>query len=284
MNSHIWDTLSHYALGGLLDGGIALCVAWLFWLCFKKALTPGFGWWLFALVLVKCVVPLPYSIPTIPETSVISQQPFSLVHEVSALGAVSSTSPVSPHGKPFPWKSAAVFIYGFIVVLGMVRIGRQFRKTRAIIGRARKVSSPPAVPGHVEVRLSNEVRSPAAWGFKKPVILIPEALFSALSPAELRWALAHEYAHLKRGDVATLFATRLIQIVFFYHPVVWVARHMMEVLAEQECDRIATATCAANGTDSAKHLLAIAARTSGATDSLLGSRPLGGRTHSQRKN
>ncbi|MDB4673534.1 M56 family metallopeptidase [Verrucomicrobiales bacterium] len=283
MITQIWDTFAHYALGSLLDGGIALCAAWIFWHCFRKALTPGVGWWLFALVLIKCIVPIPYSLPDIPETRVISPQPLPPVSEGLALVAFPSEPPVQPSEKPFPWKSVAVVIYGAVIVLGFTRIGRQFWKTRAIVGRSRKTQPPPGLPTHVEVRLSDEIRSPAAWNFGKPVILVPDALFSDLTQEELRWALAHEYAHLQRGDVETLFATRLIQILFFYHPVVWVAGRMMEILAEQECDRIATSTCSSSGADSANHLLAIAERTSGATDPILApGLSAGGRTLKKR--
>ena len=80
------------------------------------------------------------------------------------------------------------------------------------------------------------VRVPVAAGFGDAAILLPESLSGQLSDEELDHVLAHELAHLRRRDDWTNLAQKLIEAVFFFHPVVlWVARRL-NLEREIACD------------------------------------------------
>jgi Zn-dependent protease with chaperone function len=91
------------------------------------------------------------------------------------------------------------------------------------------------------LKWSREVAAPVVIGFVKPVILLPIALASRLSPAQVEAVLAHELAHLRRGDTWALAVQRVVETILFFHPAVWWMSHRMEVAREEACDDLVLA-------------------------------------------
>ena len=88
----------------------------------------------------------------------------------------------------------------------------------------------------VELCLSDEVGRPSVVGFLRPRILLPPALFAALTPEELRHVVLHEMEHLRRHDDWTNLLQKLALVVLPLHPALfWVERRLC---AERElaCD------------------------------------------------
>ncbi|MGI9241437.1 MAG: M56 family metallopeptidase, partial [Verrucomicrobiales bacterium] len=117
--------------------------------------------------------------------------------------------------------------------------------------------------GAARIAYSEELHSPAVWGWRKPIVLLPQGLDRHLSSEQLDWVIAHECAHLKRGDVVAGFLTRLLRAAFFFNPAIWLALRMMDKFAEQDCDRMATEALGMAPRESAESFLAVAAWTSG---------------------
>jgi len=268
-------TWGDYALGGLLDGVVALAVAWMGWRVLQKSLTPGVGWWLFALVLLKCVVPLPQTLPFGVATGAPSEPVVILENEGWIRGGEyssnSSVNNVPPEEKsaPFPWRQGVFFTYLGLAVIGIARVAGLVLRTHGFVKRARelpggapflhldKVCQQLGIRGGVDVKMSREISSPAIWTLGRPVLLLPEGLLEELHPSYARWVVAHECAHLRRGDGLSLLILRLARAVFFYHPVVWLTGRLMEELAEQECDRLATEASHQQSAGPAESLLAV---------------------------
>ena len=80
------------------------------------------------------------------------------------------------------------------------------------------------------------IGSPAIWGLRRPTLLLPSDFASAFSPAQLRWILLHEFAHVHRGDLWISLLQRFVQIVHFFNPVVWIANRTVNRLREYACD------------------------------------------------
>jgi hypothetical protein len=68
------------------------------------------------------------------------------------------------------------------------------------------------------------------------VILVPRALLDRLSPAQIRAILQHELAHLRRGDVWLNCAQALLQIAYWWHPLLWLANARIRRLREEAVD------------------------------------------------
>lgn len=88
----------------------------------------------------------------------------------------------------------------------------------------------------VSLKLSALAGSPAACGLFHPVILIPQTLAPRLESHDLEAVLLHELAHIKRHDLWINLAQTLLQIVYFYNPLLWLANMMIRRTREQAVD------------------------------------------------
>jgi beta-lactamase regulating signal transducer with metallopeptidase domain len=83
----------------------------------------------------------------------------------------------------------------------------------------------------IELRECAWLSAPATLGWRRPVILLPGD-WRSWSDAERRAVLAHEIAHVERGDYLLWLAAQLALMLHFYHPAVhWLA---MRIRLEQE--------------------------------------------------
>ena len=78
--------------------------------------------------------------------------------------------------------------------------------------------------------------SPAVCGLFRPVILLPQSLVEKLSAGQLRAVLLHETIHLRRGDVWVNCAQALLQIVYWWHPLLWLANARIRRVREEAVD------------------------------------------------
>ncbi len=78
----------------------------------------------------------------------------------------------------------------------------------------------------VEIRQSELLRSAVTVGWRRPVILLP-ADWRGWTETERRVVLAHELAHIARGDFFTGIVARVAAVVHFYQPaVLWLGRQL----------------------------------------------------------
>jgi beta-lactamase regulating signal transducer with metallopeptidase domain/type II secretory pathway component GspD/PulD (secretin) len=86
------------------------------------------------------------------------------------------------------------------------------------------------------LRLTDQTMSPAVCGLFRPVILLPRSLTEKLPPAQLRAVLLHELTHLRRGDVWVNCAQALVQIIYWWHPLLWFANARIRRVREEAVD------------------------------------------------
>lgn len=111
---------------------------------------------------------------------------------------------------------------------------------------------------HVGLRLSEHVSSPAVCGLFRPVILIPAALIEKLPSERLRAVLTHELAHIKRGDLWMNSAQTILQIIYFYNPLVWCVNLIVRRIREQAVDEMVLVSLGAGAKDYSNTLIDIA--------------------------
>jgi Flp pilus assembly secretin CpaC/tetratricopeptide (TPR) repeat protein len=90
-------------------------------------------------------------------------------------------------------------------------------------------------PG-IRLKLTEDSMSPAVCGLFRPVILLPQSLVERLSAGQLRAVLLHEAIHLRRGDVWVNCAQALLQIVYWWHPLLWLANARIRRVREEAVD------------------------------------------------
>ena len=88
----------------------------------------------------------------------------------------------------------------------------------------------------VRLKLVSGRLSPAVCGLWRPVILLPDTLAAELSPTQLRAVLLHELVHLRRADVWVNCAQALLQIAYWWHPVLWLANARIRRVREEAVD------------------------------------------------
>jgi beta-lactamase regulating signal transducer with metallopeptidase domain len=102
----------------------------------------------------------------------------------------------------------------------------QLDKTRRAVGLRRPM----------RLRLNESAVSPAVCGLLRPTLLLPRALSERLPEAQLRAVLLHELVHLKRKDVWVNCFQTLVQVVYWWHPLLWMANARIRNVREQAVD------------------------------------------------
>ncbi len=107
--------------------------------------------------------------------------------------------------------------------LGLVGIRRRVAASRPILdpslrALAREIAAALGCRRSVTILESDSPGLPATIGWIRPCILLPVGWEPWTEP-ELRVVLAHELAHVRRGDYAERLLGRVAGVVHFYHPI-----------------------------------------------------------------
>jgi len=143
--------------------------------------------------------------------------------------------------------------------LGVVLLSGRFLGGWARVQRLRRQgASPVPAEWHLvlsrlcrELKLSRTVRLlrstavevPTALGWLRPVILLPACALAGLAPQQLEAILAHELAHIRRGDFLVNLLQSLVEVALFYHPAVWWLSARIRHERELCCDDVAASLC-----------------------------------------
>ncbi len=108
----------------------------------------------------------------------------------------------------------------------------------------------------VQLLESALVRVPMVIGYLKPAVLLPLGALNGVPVAQMEAILAHELAHILRRDYFVNMVQSLLEVIFFYHPVVWWLSGNIRTERENTCDDIAI-TITGNNMEFAKALTRI---------------------------
>lgn len=87
---------------------------------------------------------------------------------------------------------------------------------------------------------------PCATGIIRPVIFIPARMVEHWDANALEPILLHELAHIRRGDLIVHALQVLVQIVYWFHPLVWFSNARLRHERELICDDMAVAHSGGN--------------------------------------
>ena len=108
---------------------------------------------------------------------------------------------------------------------------------------AAQLASRLGLPDAVRVVESRLVGTPTVVGWMRPIILLPVAALTNLTPAQVEAILAHELAHIRRHDYLVNLLQSLGETVLFYHPAVWWVSGRIRAEREHCCDDVALVIC-----------------------------------------
>jgi len=87
-----------------------------------------------------------------------------------------------------------------------------------------------------KVVVTNRVIVPAVMGVWRPVLLMPIGFLGQLSRKDTKHMLLHELSHIKRGDLWVHHLYMILQITYWYNPLLWLVSRQMHHLRELCCD------------------------------------------------
>lgn len=202
--------------------------------------SPSARYWLWAIVLLRPLLPFRTEIPLI---SVADER---VIGAMSHLGVAQGGSPavseqITNGGAEFEiftaWlvASAVLIAAAFIPrLLLALRLRSLSASTHpAVTDAIRKVSS--RMPGKAPRVVIAPVRVPYTIGWHRPVIVLPRTLLDA-PKHQIEAAIFHEAVHVARRDDLRLQFELLMRAIFFFDPSVWVASLKLRRTREQLCD------------------------------------------------
>jgi beta-lactamase regulating signal transducer with metallopeptidase domain len=146
-----------------------------------------------------------------------------------------------------PWASA---IYLLFLIVPTIQFFRNYRYVKIIrtTGLSKsnidlrifvqKFADYIGIRKPVHVYVSELISSPVTIGFFKPVILLPLAAISHLSPKQVEAILLHELAHIRRYDYFFNLLINFIKTVLYYNPFVKLFVRTIEREREKSCDEL----------------------------------------------
>ena len=119
------------------------------------------------------------------------------------------------------WAAGALISAG-LVVIGHARFEHRLGVLKAIAARI--------------VRTRADIGGPVLMGLIRPVLVLPQGFRALFDAEERRLVLAHERVHARRGDPQVNAIMALMQVVFWFNPLVHLAVRLVRVDQELACD------------------------------------------------
>jgi bla regulator protein BlaR1 len=158
-------------------------------------------------------------------------------------------SPALIETTPLDWQGGIFIAWLFGVLALLAGFIRRIASIKKLINQSKPASERLVdmvhtcqerigVKGIVELRLSNDMVSPAVCGLFRHVIIVPTGLLEKMDRSKLAMVLMHELSHVKRADLWVNLIQTILQIFYFYNPFVWAANAYVRRVREQAVDEM----------------------------------------------
>lgn len=234
---------------------------------------------LWLVVLVKLLLPPTLALPTgaawwfFPARSAVKAPAY--YNYVVADEDITPPPTLAPPTVPIAAPPPALDLAGGIMLgAGAISLGLLswlLLRWRQVVGVAQGIEAGNEFSGPLEavrrlaglrapLRLSlvAQPMSPAVCGLFRPVILLPRMLAEKLTAGQLQAVLLHEAIHLRRRDIWVNCAQALLQVLYWWHPLVWLANARIRYVREEAVDDAVMLALAGEADLYAPTLLAVA--------------------------
>jgi beta-lactamase regulating signal transducer with metallopeptidase domain len=298
-----------HAAGMFVQSGVLIVVLLITDLLLHRHIRATVRYWIWMLVIVKLLVPPTFSLPTgvghwlgpyvappAPaarqilgtagsyETPRQTASPVMLARQSNAGVAAARAEPVTSvavPGEHLTWQGSAVLLWGIGVLGFTVLVLRRVSFVRRLAAQGRPAQGDAIdlldecrrrmnIRRSVRMKLLPGAFSPAVCGLWRPTILLPQTLPARLTPDGLRTVLIHELAHVKRADLWVNCVQTILQIVYFYNPLVWLANAIVRRVREQAVDEMSLVALGAEARSYSPTLIDVAEMALGRASPALG--------------
>lgn len=155
-----------------------------------------------------------------------------------------------------------VLLLGPYVVAKWFRFARCLKETEVAVphGLRALVDEQAALIGlrrSVSVRVTTLPTAPAALGILRPTVVLPDSLLAVDDATTLQPIVAHELLHIRRWDTLAGVVQLMVQVIWWFHPLVWLANRELRRLRERCCDEEVLAYTRCKPADYARSLLSV---------------------------
>jgi beta-lactamase regulating signal transducer with metallopeptidase domain len=258
----IGKTFAEFAWPLLIRSSVLMLILLLAELLLRNRVRAALRYWMWMLVPMQLILPisilsfakLDYHLrgglaylsvgdtTTAANMSVMPQTPN--IRQQSDGGDVAPGAATPPR---ITWQAAIFLIWLAVVAVMVLLLVKQTLSARRIIRQAREANALMkgilgyccacmGVRARVRLKVSVDTTSPIVCGLLRPVILVPRNLALRLGSRHLRSVLLHELAHIKHGDLGLNLLQTVLQIAYFYNPLLWLVNSVIRTVRDQAVD------------------------------------------------
>ncbi|WP_266156320.1 M56 family metallopeptidase [Dyella silvatica] len=252
------DTLLSRLIWTSIQAALLIGVLWLLgrWLPRLSPAVRSTLWWLVGAQLilgltVNTPVKLPLLAPVTEAASVITSphDHTSWMAEPTSMAPISASLPPTPadaEPSSIHWRVLLLALWLAGVLVQLWQAIKQWRQARAVLRDSTPLDNEALQTLCMQqahalglrrcpaLRVSPAIASPQVMGLWRPTVLLPAG--QALSEDESAMAMAHELAHVQRGDLWLGWVPAIAQRLFFFHPGVTWATREYAINREAACD------------------------------------------------
>ncbi|WP_133000518.1 TonB family protein [Luteimonas arsenica] len=212
----------------LVDGSLAASAALLLVLALRRPLRRAFGaqvayaaWALVPLALLAAALPR-------PEAGRMLAPELVALHPGLLVTAAAESLPDPAAGGGIDWMPALAGLWLLGAVFAALGFVRQQRRYLARMGRLERDAG-----GHWR---GDRVEGPAVVGALRPRIVLPADFEARHAPEEVALIVAHERAHLARGDTRANLLAVALRCLQWFNPLLHLAERRFRLDQELACD------------------------------------------------
>jgi bla regulator protein BlaR1 len=139
------------------------------------------------------------------------------------------------------WLCGVIVLGGYTIYANItfaIRLRKNYRKltdprVEAIFQECKRLLK---IKGRISLYSSPIARTPSLYTAFRTRILLSEEYMINLSDQEIRFIFLHELTHYKRRDIVVNWLLMLLQIIYFFQPLLWYAFFKIHEDCEVSCD------------------------------------------------
>jgi bla regulator protein BlaR1 len=139
------------------------------------------------------------------------------------------------------WLGGVIVLSGYTIYANItfaIRLRKYYRKltdprVEAIFLECKRLLK---IKGQISLYSSPIARTPSLYTAFRTRILLSEDYMKSLSDQEIRYIFLHELTHYKRKDIVVNWLLMLLQIIYFFQPLLWYAFFKIHEDCEISCD------------------------------------------------
>ena len=271
MSSALWSCISDAWMSAiwkiLWQGSLSIGIVWAICKLWTR-MPPFFKSWLWRLVYLKLLIAFVWSTPLqVPIPAPVLSAPVVAVRSAPSIGAQQNRNTgeafhaaTPAHGAvrepndsrlPISAELAGVLMLSWVVgvLLWSRRLVGEWSTVRALsaecipVDDERLIADVSELCARLGIRrvpalIMHRTCGPMLLGLRHPTIILPDRVLRQMSREDLRPVLAHELAHLKRGDLLWDLVASIAQGLFFFHPLIRLSRREFALAQEMACDAV----------------------------------------------